>query len=244
VTPGRQPIDYAWWLVSRASGIVGLLLISLSVMMGLAMAARIIRAPQCRRTVASLHEQVAITALLAVVAHGLALLGDRWLKPGWSGITVPFAMSYRPQFTGAGIIAGYLALLLGPSFYLRRRIGARRWRKLHSAIAVVWLMSIVHTLGAGTDAAKPWLRALVIAPGVAIVYLLVLRVLRPRRRAARALPRRAASASAAPKRRQKPRSYSAPTDTPAVSSEVASTRTSGGVSSHKLRVVGISSTPT
>lgn len=172
-----EPIDYLWWLASRASGIVALVLISLSVLMGLTMATKALGRPKLKRSIAKLHEHVALTALLAIGTHGLSLLGDSWLKPGWSGITVPFAMGYRPLFTGSGIIGGYLALLLGPSFYLRRRIGARRWRKLHTLIVLAWLMSAAHTLGAGSDRGQSWLRALVVAPSVPIVYLLVVRIL-------------------------------------------------------------------
>lgn len=178
MSSGAAPINYVWWLISRASGILALALITLSVLLGLSMAARVLRRQGLKRAVARLHEHVALVALLAIAAHGLSLLGDKWLKPGWTGITVPFAMSYRPAFTGVGIIAGYLTVLLGPSFYLRRRIGPRRWRKLHRAILLVWVLSVVHTLGAGSDAHTPWLRALVLMPGVPIVYLLTLRVLR------------------------------------------------------------------
>ena len=46
------------------------------------------------------------------------------------GDPVTFALGYRPLVTGIGIIAGYVVLVLGPSFYLRRRIGARRWNGL------------------------------------------------------------------------------------------------------------------
>jgi sulfoxide reductase heme-binding subunit YedZ len=177
LTPSREPIDYVWWLASRASGIVALVLISLSALMGLCMATRILQRPGLKRTIGKLHEHTALTALIAIGAHGLCLLGDHWLAPGWRGITVPFAMSYRPLFTGLGIIGGYVALLLGPSFYLRRRIGARRWRKLHSLIVLAWLISTVHALGAGSDARQVWLEAVVLALGLPIVYLLVLRVL-------------------------------------------------------------------
>ncbi len=173
----HQPLHLIWWLVSRASGIVALALISLSVVMGLAMAARAIRRPAVKRTIARLHEHVALIAILAIAIHGLALLGDHWLKPGWRGITIPFALSYRSAFTGLGIIAGYLTLLLGPSFYLRRRIGARRWRTLHRGTIIIWLLAVVHTLGAGSDRAKLWMQWIVVAPVVPIVYLLVLRLL-------------------------------------------------------------------
>jgi methionine sulfoxide reductase heme-binding subunit len=174
---GAQPLQSLWWLVSRAAGIVGLVLISLSVILGLAMAAKVVRRPSLKRAAVGLHEHLALTALGAVVIHGLALLGDHWLNPGWQGITIPFALGYRPGFTGIGIIAGYLAVLLGPSFYLRRRIGARRWRRLHRATVLIWLLSAVHTLGAGSDGATAWLRAIVLAPLAPIVYLLVVRML-------------------------------------------------------------------
>jgi methionine sulfoxide reductase heme-binding subunit len=172
-----QPLQMIWWLVSRASGIVALVLISLSVVIGLAMAAKVLRRPGLKRAGARLHQHMALTGLAAIGVHGLALLGDNWLKPGWRGITIPFALGYRPGFTGIGIIAGYLAVLLGPSFYLRRRIGARRWRALHRATVLVWLLSAIHALGAGSDGASLWLRAVVVAPLAPIVYLMVLRML-------------------------------------------------------------------
>jgi len=164
VSGHSQPIAVIGWLVSRASGIVALVLISLSVMLGLAMAAKVLSGPGRKRWAVRMHEHMAVTSLVAIGIHGLALLGDQWLAPGVVGITVPFAMHYRPVFTGLGIIAGYLAVLLGPSFYLRRRIGARRWRSLHRATALVWLLAVVHALGAGSDGATAWLRVIVLAP--------------------------------------------------------------------------------
>lgn len=174
---GATPLHYLWWLVSDASGVVAIVLISLSVLLGLAMAARAISRPALKRSAMRLHEHVALVALAAIAVHGLSLLGDQWLKPGWRGIAIPFELSYRPAFTGLGIIAGYLAVLLGPSFYVRRRLGAKRWRKLHRATVLVWGLSVVHALGAGSDAAQPWLRAIVLAPAVPLAYLIVVRVL-------------------------------------------------------------------
>jgi methionine sulfoxide reductase heme-binding subunit len=172
----HQPLSVVWWLVSRASGTVALVLISLSVVLGLAMAAKVLRRPVSRRTAATLHEHLALVSLLAIAVHGVSLLGDHWLHPGWRGIAIPFAMTYRPGLTGIGIMAGYLAVVLGPSFYLRRRIGARRWRSLHRGIIVVWVMAVVHTLGAGTDGGRMWLRIIVLAPVAPIAYLLVVRL--------------------------------------------------------------------
>jgi sulfoxide reductase heme-binding subunit YedZ len=176
-----SPLHYLWWLVSRASGVVALVLISLSVLLGLAMAAGALRRKGLKGRIARVHEHLALIALVAIGVHGLSLLGDGWLRAGFREIAMPFALSYRPFFTGLGIIAGYVAVLVGPSFYLRRRIGPVRWRKLHRLSLLVWFLAEIHTVGAGSDAMRPWLRALVVSPIVPMVYLLVLRALKPSR---------------------------------------------------------------
>jgi len=180
-----DPSVYVWWLVSRASGILALGLISLSVLIGLTMATKILRRPGMGRKLVRLHEHVALVGMVAIAVHGLALLGDPWLRPGLGGLTIPFAMSYRPLFTGLGLIGGYLAALLGLSFYARRRIGVRLWRRLHRATVLVWALGVVHTIGAGSDASTVWLRAYLLLTGIPIVYLAVLRILQSRQHRAR-----------------------------------------------------------
>ena len=88
---------------------------------------------------------------------------------------------YRPLWTGLGIAGGYLAAALGLSFYARRRIGTKRWRRLHKLTLAVYLLSVAHTLGAGTDAGEPWLRAALTLSGAVVLFLFVMRVL-PRER--------------------------------------------------------------
>jgi sulfoxide reductase heme-binding subunit YedZ len=177
MSAAKDPTVYLWWLVSRASGIVALGLITSTVLLGLTMSAKVLRRPGLGRTLVKLHEHLALVSLGAISLHGLALLGDPWLHPGVGGITIPFAMAYRPLATGVGMIGGYLAALLGLSYYVRRRIGVRLWRRLHRATILVWVLGVVHTLGAGSDAATIWLRAYVLLPAVPIVYLFVLRML-------------------------------------------------------------------
>jgi sulfoxide reductase heme-binding subunit YedZ len=174
---GRDPMEYGWWLASRASGIVALALISLSVTLGLAMAGRVSREPELRRAMIAIHEHAALAALIAIAVHGITLLGDRWLDPGPVGILVPLAMDHEPLYTGLGIVGGYLAAALGLSFYARRRIGAKRWRSLHRATILVYALAVVHTLGAGTDAGTPWLRAQLVLTGAPVLFLFVMRVL-------------------------------------------------------------------
>ncbi|HEY7966735.1 MAG TPA: ferric reductase-like transmembrane domain-containing protein [Solirubrobacteraceae bacterium] len=172
-----DPTHYIWWLLSRSAGIVAFALVSLAVLLGLAMATKILKRPGLARKLVRVHEHLALLALTAIAVHGATLLGDRWLRPGLRGVLVPFAMSYRPLYTGLGIIAAYLAALLGLSFYVRRRIGGRLWRRLHRATVVVWILGVIHTLGAGSDAGTVWLRMVMLTTGAPIVFLALLRVL-------------------------------------------------------------------
>jgi len=171
-----DPLQYGWWLAARASGIVALALVTLSVAVGLAMAGRVARRPGLSRTLMALHQHAALAGLVAIAVHGLTLLADPWLRPGVTGVTVPFSMSYRPAFTGLGIVAAYLAALLGLSFYARRRIGPRLWRRAHRATVLVYALGVVHAIGAGSDASTPWMRWFLIVTGAPILVLFLRRV--------------------------------------------------------------------
>jgi methionine sulfoxide reductase heme-binding subunit len=166
---------HEWWLASRAAGVVALVLVSVSVGLGLANAARLLP-PRGRRTLLALHEQVALAALVSIAAHGLLLLPDHWLHPGLTGVLVPLAGAYRPVAVALGIVGGYLAALLGLSFYVRRRIGPRLWRRLHTATLGVYVLAVAHTLTAGTDAGTKWLLCLLAATAAPIAALLAWRV--------------------------------------------------------------------
>ncbi len=177
---------HAWWLASRASGLVALVFVTVSAVMALALAARIVRKP----AMGAVHQQVATIAVVAIAVHGITLLGDPWLNVGPADVAIPFAVPYRPLWTGLGVIAGYLAAILGLSFYVRRRIGTRLWRRIHPLTIIAYLLAVAHTLGAGTDASTTWLRLWLVltVPLVGILFIVRIgSVLRRRRPPAAAL---------------------------------------------------------
>jgi sulfoxide reductase heme-binding subunit YedZ len=164
--------SHGWWLAGRASGLVALVLVTISVGIGLAMAGKVMRRPGLSRKLLAIHEHTALAGIIAIAVHGITLLGDPWLHPGITGISVPFTMAFRPLWTGLGIVGGYLAALLGLSFYARRRIGAR-------------LLGLAHAFGSGTDASAVWFRWWVVLTTPVIGGLFVYRVLSGRLRGAR-----------------------------------------------------------
>ncbi|MEA2286614.1 MAG: methionine sulfoxide reductase heme-binding subunit [Solirubrobacteraceae bacterium] len=173
---GRDPLEHAWWLAGRSAGVVAYLLLSASVLLGLAMALRL-APPRHAAVLRTAHERVALIALGAVGAHGLFLLGDGWLHPGIVGILVPFQMAYRPVWTGLGLLAGYLAAALSLTYYARARIGPRRWRTAHRLIPVAWAMAAAHVIGAGSDAGSLWLQVPLALTISAVLALLGQRLL-------------------------------------------------------------------
>lgn len=174
---------HLFWITSRAAGITALLLASASVTLGLMTSSD--RRPESRRDLRTVHEWLSLATLALVGLHGVSLLGDSYLRPGLSGIAIPFASPYRPFWTGLGIIAGYGLAALGLSYYLRNRIGAVRWKRLHRLTALFWLAAVAHTLGAGSDTGQVWL---LLPVGVLVIPAAGLLGLRLLNRAIRSSP--------------------------------------------------------
>ncbi|MGZ3285696.1 MAG: hypothetical protein ACXVHB_32040 [Solirubrobacteraceae bacterium] len=172
-----DPTHQVFWFASRAFGIVAMLLLGVSVAVGLAMSGRLAHRPGLPAKLKHFHESATLVTLGLIVAHGGLLLFDSYLRPGLAGITLPFALSYRPLFTGVGIIAGWLAAILGLSFYARKRIGVKTWRFMHRFTIVVYLLALVHVIGSGTDARSPWMTALLTGLTAPIVFAFTYRML-------------------------------------------------------------------
>lgn len=165
--------EHLFWITSRAAGGAALILASAAVAVGLMVSAK--RQSDSKRDLRAIHEALSLTTLAMVALHGLALLGDSYLNPGPIGIAIPFVSFYRPLWTGLGIVAGYGLAGLGLTYYMRNRIGAARWRKLHRFTALFWVLAIVHTIGAGSDAAQIWF---LLAAGLIVVPAALLLALR------------------------------------------------------------------
>jgi sulfoxide reductase heme-binding subunit YedZ len=165
--------EHLFWITSRAAGGAALILAGAAVAVGLMMGSR--RQGSNKRDLRAIHEALSLTTLAMVALHGLSLLGDSYLNPGFAGIAIPFVGFYRPLWTGLGIVAGYGLAVLGLTYYMRDRVGAARWRKLHRLTALFWVLAIVHTIGAGSDATQLWF---LLASGMVVVPAAALLVLR------------------------------------------------------------------
>jgi methionine sulfoxide reductase heme-binding subunit len=144
------------WFLMRGSGLVALMLFTLTVVLGVVGVTRL-QSPRWPRLVTGgLHRNVALTASCFLFLHIATALLDSWVGLGWIGALVPFHSRYRPVWLGLGVVAFYLFLAVLASSLLRRSIGARMWRFIHWGTWLMWPLALTHALGAGTDTARGW----------------------------------------------------------------------------------------
>jgi sulfoxide reductase heme-binding subunit YedZ len=179
------------WLVARTAGLVAFGLLTLSTWLGLGMSTRLL-GPRFQGRLLGWHRTLAWTGLGMIGLHVAAVLADPIMHFGLAAALVPFAAPWRPSAIAAGVVAGWLTLMLAVSFRLRKRIGVRGWRRLHYASFAAFLLSLGHALAAGTDLAGIGGPILAVIAAGPVLWLTLVRILTPSRR-----PRSAPAASAA-----------------------------------------------
>ena len=152
----RMKTDPTFWILARSSGLLAYALLTSSVLAGLVLKSRPFGAALKAATVADLHRFLAMLGLGAVLAHASALVLDSTVHIGIGSLLVPGLAPYRPLWTGLGVLAAELMVVVYASFSLRKRIGARNWRRLHWATYLIFALATVHGLTAGTDSSQPW----------------------------------------------------------------------------------------
>jgi sulfoxide reductase heme-binding subunit YedZ len=171
--------DPTFWLLARATGFTAYLLLTASVLAGLVLKSRPFGTALKPATATDLHRTLAVLSLGALAAHGLALVVDDAIEIGLGALLVPGLAPYRPVWTGLGVVAGELMLVVYASFSLRRRIGQRNWRRLHYVTFGIFAASTVHGLMAGTDSSASWALGLYLGAVGAVAFATAWRVLVP-----------------------------------------------------------------
>jgi sulfoxide reductase heme-binding subunit YedZ len=167
--------QHFFWIMSRAAGTAALLLSSVAVCVGLLFGGKLVKGkPDLRH----IHEALSLATIVALVVHAGSLLFDSFLHPSLADITIPFVSSYQRLWMATGIVAGWAMIALGLSYYVRDRIGQKRWRTLHRFTALAWIAGLAHSLGQGTDAGQAWFLASTAIVAVPAAVLLAIRMSR------------------------------------------------------------------
>jgi sulfoxide reductase heme-binding subunit YedZ len=158
----------AYWFISRGSGLVALILLTLSVALGVANVQRLQTAGVPRFVVNAVHRNASLLALVFLAIHIATVVLDSYVNIGLIDAVIPFGAGYRPFWVGLGAIALDVMLAVLVTSLLRRHIGYRAWRATHWLAYACWPVALLHGLGTGTDAGTTWMQV-VTAVCVAIV---------------------------------------------------------------------------
>jgi len=183
--------DPTFWILARASGFAAYALLTASVLAGLVLKSRPFGSRLRPATVTDVHRFLSLLGLGFLAVHGVALVLDRAVEIPLLALLVPGVADYRPLWTGLGVVAAELMVLLVASFSLRRLIGARNWRRLHWASYATFALASVHGIAAGSDSGRPWALGVYLGALAAVAAATGWRILVPpaAARARRADPR-------------------------------------------------------
>jgi sulfoxide reductase heme-binding subunit YedZ len=157
------------WYTTRATGVVALVLLTASVVLGVLTSVRAGTARWPRFAVQDLHKRVSLLSVVFIALHITTAVSDSFAPIGWVSAFVPFTSSYRRLWLGLGTAAFDLLLAVVISSLLRQRIAARLWRTLHWLAYASWPLALVHGLGTGTDPHLEWMVLLTIACVAAVL---------------------------------------------------------------------------
>jgi hypothetical protein len=166
----------ALWYLTRGTGLVTLLLLTASVVLGIVQVRRWTPAGSPRFVVVSLHRAVSLLVVVLLAVHVLTAVLDSFAPIRLVDAVVPFVGSYRPLWLGLGALALDLVVALTVTSLLRRRLGLGAWRAVHWLAYVCWPVALVHGWGTGTDTRTTWMLAITVGCAAAVLGAIAWRV--------------------------------------------------------------------
>jgi predicted ferric reductase len=167
------------WYVTRGSGLVALLLLTIAFVLGIPTARSFDRRATPRLIVQLLHRNASLLAVVFLAVHVATTVADSFVRIRVVDAFVPFISGYRTLWLGLGAIALDLMLAIVVTSLLRHRLSYRTWRTVHLAAYGCWPIALLHGLEIGSDAGFAWMRWAVAGCATAAIAAVIVRVARP-----------------------------------------------------------------
>ena len=157
------------WYATRATGLVTLLLLTVSVLLGILTAGRFATRRWPRFLSQGLHRNISLLVLVFLALHVGTTVVDAYTSIPLTAAFIPFASSYKTAWLGLGAVALDMLIALVATSLLRPRIGHRAWRRVHWLAYACWPVAVTHGLGIGTDRNATWVFVLTMACALAVL---------------------------------------------------------------------------
>ena len=173
--------ETTWWYLSRASGIVAMVLLVLSVLWGVMLSTRALKPHDRPAWLLEVHKWLGGTALAMTALHLLGLALDGYVDFGPSELFVPGASGYRTVAVAIGVVSLYLMIAVQATSYMRRWLSRRAWHRVHLLSYVLVWSTAIHAGLASTDTGNRAYQALALILTMIAVAATMVRILRPAR---------------------------------------------------------------
>jgi sulfoxide reductase heme-binding subunit YedZ len=164
------------WYATRASGLVALLLLTLTMVLGVTTTARARGRNWPGFAQQELHSRLSVIAVVFLGLHVLTSVLDTFVNISWAAIFIPFTSGYARLWVGVGTLSLDLMIAVFVSSLLRARMRPGTWRAVHWLAYLSWPVALAHTFGMGTDAGESWVIDLGAACVLAVALALVWRI--------------------------------------------------------------------
>jgi sulfoxide reductase heme-binding subunit YedZ len=181
---GGGGVSSTWlWYATRASGLVAMILLTLTMVLGLTTATRARARNWPGFAQQELHRRLSMIAVVFVGLHVVTSVLDTYVSISWAAIVIPFTSSYARLWVGVGAISLDLMIAVFVSSLLRARMRPGAWRAVHWLAYLSWPVALAHAFGMGTDAGEGWVIALGAVCVAAVALALVWRIRQASRQA-------------------------------------------------------------
>jgi sulfoxide reductase heme-binding subunit YedZ len=165
-----------YWYLTRASGAVALILLTLSVIVGIAAIGRVHSGRWPRFAIDGLHRRSSLLAIVFLLIHIATAVLDNFAPISLLDSVVPFVGAYRPLWLGLGATAFDLLLAVAITSGLRQRLGYGPWRAVHWLAYGAWPIAVLHGLGTGSDASQEWMTIVYVLCAFAVLVAALSRI--------------------------------------------------------------------
>jgi len=90
----------ALWYLTRGAGLVSLVLLTASVVLGILQVQRWAGEGWPRMVIAGLHKNISLLVLVFLSLHIVTAVADGFAPIHWISVVIPFTSSYRPLWLG------------------------------------------------------------------------------------------------------------------------------------------------
>jgi len=168
----------AYWYLTRGTGVVALVLLTASVVVGIVGTVRFAAPRWPRFAIDIVHRDLSLLVIVLLVIHILTSVLDSFAPIRLTDAVIPFASRYRPLWLGLGALAFDILVAIAVTSLVRRRLGYGTWRGVHRLAYASWPIAVLHGLGTGSDTKIGWVLAITAACIAAVTVATLVRIVR------------------------------------------------------------------